>query len=297
MSFSVHDLLCLAPGYPQQAADLPDGAFPKREFRSPTSVGIVQLVGLLRKEEHVKARHRINDLVANDRVGEILVFVDSPGGSAAGVHDLHLAIARAATKKKVTAYVEDLAASAAYYAIAGASEIVMNSTGAAGSVGTYQIIVDVSRKLAKEGIDVLILRSGKHKGAGQYGAKITADQIEQLQSIVDERARTFIAAVARGRSMAVDRVADLADGSVLIGTAAVAAGLVDRIATIEDVLEETLSRNHHLLFASLTGYEAERKYQELVAERVAGGDTESWARHLVAEAHPQLARNVLSSMS
>lgn len=258
-------------------------------MRTGQQVGFVRLIGILTKAELVDARQQVNRLAEDPGVGEILVLVDSPGGTVAGTHDLYLAISRATELKKVTGYIEDIATSGAIYAIAGASEIIINPTGITGSIGVYVVLVDASKQFERDGIEVIVIRSGTGKGAGVSGAKISPEQLEQLQERVNEQARHFVAAIARGRKMSTKKALALADGRTFIGSQAVAAGLVDRVAILEDVVAAIGERTAGLEFAHLAGHDARFKFNELVAARVAAGDTESWARHVVAQEHRQLA--------
>ena len=68
------------------------------------------------------------------------------------------------------------------------------------------------------------------------------EAVAPLQALVDAQHRLFVGAVAKGRGMRVDRVNDLADGRVFVGAAAKAAGLVDRIGTLEEVLAQAAAR-------------------------------------------------------
>lgn len=258
------DLLAIAPAHVEAMRTIGSGERLARGIQTANAVGLVELTGPLDKSALVVARDQVNSLAQNPRVAEILILVDSPGGSVAGTHDLFLAISRAAAKKRVTAIAEDLAASAALYAIAGASEIVVNATGLVGSIGVFAVLVDASRLLQKAGIDVLVIRSGIHKGVGQWGAKLSPEHVQQIQSLVDAQASHFLAAVAKGRGLKLARVKDLADGRVLVGQQAVAAGLVDRIATLDEVLSEAATRQRHRQYEDLDPFRATAKFNELV---------------------------------
>lgn len=258
------ELLALAPGHIDAMRALATSPRPeKRRLGQASVIGVVQLLGPLDKPELVRAREEVNKFAGDDRVGEIVIIADSPGGTIAGTHDLHLAIANAAKQKRVTAVAEDLCASGAYYAICGASEIVVNTTGIVGSIGVYQVLTDASQLISKNGIEVIVVRAGKYKGTGVFGAKISAEQLEHVQSLVDAQAGHFIAAVARGRKLPAARVRDLADGRILVGQQAIAAGLVDRIATVEDVLEEAESRLQKFMYAQLEGAAAVAKFDAI----------------------------------
>jgi signal peptide peptidase SppA len=279
-------LLAIAPGYAKSEAAAWNVFAPRREPPAEQRIGLVQLRGELDKPYLVEARNRVNQLAADNSVGEILIFVDSPGGTVAGTHDLYLAIARAAERKRVTAVCEDLVASAAYYAIAGATEICLNPGGVCGSIGVYMVVLDASKLFERMGVDVIVIRSGPHKGARIEGAKITGEQLEMWQGFVDAQHRLFVAAVAKGRRMKVDRVNDVADGRVLVGEQAVAAGLVDRIATFDDVLAAAQLRTLHLV----RGRDAVAAFDQLVAAecKTRGYVSPTWTR-VVEERYPELA--------
>jgi len=65
----------------------------------------------------------------------IVLAVDSPGGEVAGANELAQLDRDAAEQKPVVAFVGGLAASAAYWLIAGATEIVASETAILGSIG------------------------------------------------------------------------------------------------------------------------------------------------------------------
>lgn len=285
-------IMAIAPAYAsREGRSLVPAPMP-RTSEGATTFGVVEITGVLYKPKLVALREQVIRLATNPRVGEILLLVDSPGGTVAGTHDLYAAISRAAKVKRVTAFVEDHALSGAMYAIAGASEIVMNHTGHAGSIGVYTVLADASRYFEKLGVDIIVVRAGAHKGAGEYGAKITGEQIAQVQAVIDELGRHFVAAVAKGRWMSVERVNDLADGRVLVGNQAKAAGLVDRLAHWEDIVDEVAQRTEYISYAS-----AFAKFNKLVAAEaeeirsrgIEGRNVESVARAEVRERHPKVA--------
>lgn len=228
-------------------------------------VGVVQIVGPTDKILDLQVRDEVNALAAHESVGEILVYIDSPGGTVQGAHDLYESIRRASAVKRVTAFAEDTCASAAYEAACGATEIVCNPTCAVGSIGTYVVMADASRMFEKMGVDIIVVRSGPNKGTGIQGAKITAEEVAQVQQYVDSINRHFLAAVAKGRRMSIERVRDVADGRVFVGAEAVAAGLADRVAMFEDVLGEIAERNAPKPALS-PAVQAQADYAKLVAE-------------------------------
>lgn len=179
----------------------------------------------------------LNKVAADDEVGTIVLDIDSPGGSVEGVPELASKIAKLATKKPVIAHVNALAASAAYWLASQASEIVATPSGMAGSIGVYLLLVDQSEALAKEGITVNAISAGDNKLEGAPWAPLSDESRAHFQSQVNDVYGQFLAAVAKGRKVSVATVRDeFGQGRVYHAKDALARGMVDRIATLEDML-------------------------------------------------------------
>jgi signal peptide peptidase SppA len=211
---------------------------------SENSVAVLELVGPLVKGDAWcgtstgEIRGRLRRAVEDPAVKAILLHVDSPGGMAAGTGDLADEVAAAARVKPVVGYIEDLCASAAYWIASQATRLFANPTAIVGSIGTYGVAVDSSRAAAGMGVVVHIIRAGEFKGAGEPGTEITAEQLAEFQQVVDAVNSHFLAAVARGRRMSPATVEAIADGRVLVGDQAEAAGLIDGIQTLEEVVTQ-----------------------------------------------------------
>ena len=86
------------------------------------NVALIELNGPLMKYSSslsggtstVAVRRQIRNAVEDEQVASILMVVDSPGGTVAGTFDLVDEVAKAAKRKPLWAYIEDLGASAAY---------------------------------------------------------------------------------------------------------------------------------------------------------------------------------------
>lgn len=183
----------------------------------------------------------IREAVADSAVDEIALFIDSPGGQYAGTGDLAEVVFRARGQKRITAYLSDLGASAAYWVAAQADRVYANPEALVGSIGTYSVVADWSAFFEKEGIKVHLIRSGEFKGAGAFGTQITDAQLAEFQRIVDSINREFLKGVGRGRGLPMGRVRELADGRVHIAADAKGLGLIDGVRRFEDLLAE-LSR-------------------------------------------------------
>jgi len=176
-------------------------------------------------------RQMVGAAVADPTAKRIELQIESPGGQTSGCQETAEAIAAAATEKPVTAVVEDLAASAAYWLASQATEISANPNAFIGSIGVYTVVADYSEMAKREGITVHVIRSGEHKGLGVPGAPISVAQIAALQENVDRIADHFIAAVATGRALAPDEARALATGRLWEATAARELKLIDAVTS------------------------------------------------------------------
>lgn len=182
---------------------------------------------------------RMLALAARDPdVSEIVLLIDSPGGSASGTDDAAQAVATAAKIKPVVAYCEDMCCSAAYWIASQASRIVANPTAMVGSIGTLLVVYDYSRMAANEGIEPIVFGTGAYKGAGVPGTVITPEQRAHFQRIVDDLNSHFLAAVQSGRGLTDEQISAVSTADVWIGQAAVDRGLVDEIASLDTVLAD-----------------------------------------------------------
>ena len=167
--------------------------------------------------------------VADDAVGQIVLEIDSPGGLVSGVLETGQMIRQAAAAKPVTAKITSLAASAAYWLAAQASQITAGETDEIGSIGVYTVYLDSSAAAAAEGLRVIVIRSAPQKGMGIAGAGISDEQIAAVQQTIDELAEIFVREVAAGRKQENKTVSAWADARVHLAPTALVMGLIDEI--------------------------------------------------------------------
>jgi len=179
----------------------------------------------------------LRQALADDSVSQILIDIDSPGGSVYGVSELADEILAARGRKPVCAIANSLAASAAYWIGCSASELYVTPGGEVGSIGVWQAHFDYSQAFAAEGIQPTLISAGKYKVEGNPYAPLDEEAQGFMQSRVDDYYGSFTKAVARGRGVPIGQVRDgMGQGRVLGADAAQAQGMVDGIATFEEVV-------------------------------------------------------------
>lgn len=178
----------------------------------------------------VATRRAISQAADDPKVDGIFLRIESPGGSAAGTAELGDAIHAASQQKPVVAYIEDIGASAAYWAASQAGHVFANRSAEVGSIGVFTVVADQSEQAADMGIKVHVIRAGEFKGAGTPGTEITEAQLAELQQRIDTTFDQFVEAVDRGRaSLTQEQVRELADGRVHSAPVAVNRGLIDGV--------------------------------------------------------------------
>ncbi|KVK77961.1 S49 family peptidase [Burkholderia sp. MSMB1498] len=185
----------------------------------------------------------LRSALADDSVDAILIDVDSPGGSVYGVQELADEIYQARGQKSVVAVANSLAASAAYWLGSAASEFYVTPGGEVGSIGVWSAHEDWSKALADAGVTTTLISAGTYKTEGNPYGPLSADAQAFMQSRVDDYYGAFTKAVARNRGVPVATVRDgMGQGRVLGAQAAKDAGMVDDIATFDDVIRR-MSKN------------------------------------------------------
>ena len=184
-----------------------------------------------------EATQQLREAVAASTVGTIVLDWDSPGGSVAGATEFAREVLKARTVKPVVSVANFQMASAAYWCGACATEIVAAPSAMVGSIGVYTIHEDLSKALDALGVKVTYISAGKFKVDGNETEPLSDSARARLSAIVDAAYSRFVGDVAIGRGKSVDTiVTGYGQGAVFTADEALAAGMVDRIATLDDTI-------------------------------------------------------------
>lgn len=181
----------------------------------------------------------VADAQDNKEVGALLLDLDSPGGEVSGCFAFARKLSTMGARnggKPIIAFANEMACSAAY-AIASACNAVMTTpTGQVGSIGVWTMMVDMTKGLSKNGIEVTMIRAGERKARGgpyEHADKATVDK---LQGWVDETWGMFADHVAATRPISRQAVMAL-EGDWFTGNDALGLGLVDAVDTPEAIFD------------------------------------------------------------
>ena len=180
----------------------------------------------------------LTQAINDPAVGAVLIDIDGPGGSVYGVAELAAQILDARNVKPVVGYVNSLAASAHYWIASACSELYCTAGGEVGSIGVWQAHQYVGKAMAEAGIEVTLISAGKFKTEGNPWQPLGDEAAAHMQSRVDDYYASFTKGVAKGRGASLASVRDdMGQGRVLGADAALAAGMIDGIDTMDGVIK------------------------------------------------------------
>jgi len=185
-------------------------------------------------------RSELRAATADAAVSRIALLIDSPGGAVSGIDATAAAILTAAQRKPVTAYVQGMAASAAYWLASQADEIVASPLAEIGSIGVVSAHVDVSKAMESYGIKVTLLHSGARKIDGNPYEPLPDDVRAEWLKSLDALRLQFAAAVADGRGIKAEQ-ALATEAATYLAEEAQGLGLIDRIGFLDDELNPAQS--------------------------------------------------------
>lgn len=182
------------------------------------------------------------DAACETNAKRIILSIDSPGGQVSGMIETARAIQAKAKSagKRLIAYVDGSACSAAYALACAADEIVVPATGLVGSIGVIHTRVDLSEADKAVGVKVALVTSGARKSDGHPNAPITDSELAATQALVDSLAQVFFELVAERRKKTIAEIAALEAG-VFDGRKAAQIGLADRVQSFDELLASLAS--------------------------------------------------------
>ena len=173
--------------------------------------------------------------VARPETDEAVIRIESSGGTVTGYGLAAAEILRLRERKiRVTASVDQVAASGGYMMASAADRIVAAPFAVVGSIGVVAPIPNLHRLLKKNEIDFEEMTAGEFKRSVSVLGEITPAGREHFKGKLEDTHGAFKAHVAHCRPN-VD-IARVANGDIWLASEALALGLVDEIATGDDYL-------------------------------------------------------------
>ena len=190
--------------------------------KKPGQIGGDSTAELLRKARY------------DDTVKSVVLYVDSPGGSAFASEIIRQEVENLqAVGKPVVAVMSTYAASGGYWISAGADKILAAPSTITGSIGIFGMFLTFENTLDYLGVHTDGVGTTEFAGMGitkTLNPKVAAIMQRGIEHGYDQ----FISLVADKRDMSKEQVDQIAQGRVWIGATALELGLVDELGYLED---------------------------------------------------------------
>lgn len=176
--------------------------------------------------------------VQDSSVTGIILDVSSPGGMVYGAQELAQKIFEARGAKPIVSVANPLMASGAYWLAAAADRVIVTPSGDVGSVGVIVEHIDLSKRYEQEGVTVSTIKASgsPYKAEFSDASPLTEEARQNLQSRADNIHSRFVADLARFRGVSVEHVNErFGKGRVVDSRAALNAGMVDRVGTLQEI--------------------------------------------------------------
>ena len=184
-------------------------------------------------------QEQLDKAALDDRVGGILLLIDSPGGTVTASDIIYHEVKRFKQRHSVPvhAFMLGTGASGAYMIALASDKILAMPTTVTGSIGVIMLDLNLSGLMKKVGVSDTSIKSGEFKDIGSPFRRPTEADEKILQAIVDDQYERFCKIVSENRpGLDVAKNATLVDGRIFTGGQALKAGLVDELAYLPEVI-------------------------------------------------------------
>ncbi|PCF97277.1 signal peptide peptidase SppA [Vreelandella nigrificans] len=203
-------------------------------------LGLVEVHGVIASDAPANAERIIRGLNrawSSDNAAAVVLHIDSPGGSPVQSQRIYAEIMRLREQgnKPIYAVIEDIGASGAYYIASAADEIMASPASLVGSIGVIYAGFGFQEAINKLGVERRVVTAGENKAFLDPFQPLDENVEEFWQSVLNQTHTQFINDVRAGRG---DRLADSPEvfsGLVWSGEQALALGLVDELASLEQL--------------------------------------------------------------
>ncbi|MEN0067565.1 MAG: S49 family peptidase, partial [Myxococcota bacterium] len=220
-------------------------------FGGPTTqVAVVHLQGPIVVENQARgAAIAARDVVPmlrglrkDDRVGAVVLHVNSGGGSALASDLMWREVDELARTKPVVAAFEDTAASGGYYLAAPAAEILVRPGTLTGSIGVFGGKVVAAGGLSKLGIHTREILAAPNANLFSAGRGFTPAQRVRFKESLERTYAGFVKRVADGRGRPEDEIEPFCRGRVWTGRAALGHHLADQVGNVRTAVKRARDR-------------------------------------------------------
>lgn len=177
----------------------------------------------------------LNEARDNEDIKAILIDIESGGGEPVPSEEIAMGIVQSG--KPSVAWIRQVGASGAYWIASAAGTIVASANSDVGSIGITMSYLDNVTQNEQEGRAFNSLSVGKYKDAGNPDRPLTEEEVDLFRRDLAIIHENFIKTVSINRSLPIEQVTAIADGSSMLGGMAKEKGLIDIIGGQKEAYE------------------------------------------------------------
>jgi protease-4 len=223
-------------------------AMPKQHESSITTehTALVEVQGVIASDSEANADTvvtGIREAFDNELAQGLILRLNTPGGSpvqAGLINDEILRLKQTRPDFPVYAVIQDICASGGYYIAAAADEIYADKASIVGSIGVRMDSFGFEKAIDKLGVERRLLTAGEHKGFLDPFLPAQEEDIQHVQSMLDNIHQQFIDVVKQGRGDKLANDPKLFSGLIWSGEQALPLGLIDGLASTSKVARDII---------------------------------------------------------
>jgi len=176
----------------------------------------------------------VEDIKKEKPYKALLVDISSPGGSPTASQEFAAYLKDLNKTMPVTMYVNDMAASGAYYIASAIKPIYANKNAIVGSIGVIMPHYNVSELAQKLGVKEDTITAGKFKQPFSLLKEMTKENKQYIENaLLKPTYRNFVEDVAANRGIPKEKIKKFAEGKIYIASMPEIQGiLVDKITNL-----------------------------------------------------------------
>lgn len=233
----------------------------KEESNNAPVIAVVPLEGPISNGDNsikfsiseLSVREKLRKIENNKKVKAVILRINSPGGDALEAEKIYKLIKRFNKKTSIPIYasLSDVAASGGYYIATSANKIFANNATITGSIGVVSLIPKFDKTLSKFGINKDVIEKGKFTGIYEPTYALTNEDRNHIIDTLNDVYIEFKHRVSQARNISSEDLEPIAGGRVWLGDEAKSIGLVDDIASLNEVIDivakETNLKNYNVI--------------------------------------------------
>ncbi|MEO1287690.1 MAG: signal peptide peptidase SppA [Chloroflexota bacterium] len=179
---------------------------------------------------------QVRNLMNDERCVAMVLYVDSPGGSATASEAMASALDEFSKKKPIVVYMGSVAASGGYYIATPADYIMAQAGTITGSIGVLNLKLINNDLLKKLKFNPFYYQRGDNADIFSSKSGFSDEQRAKMREGIEYIYDIFIERVANARKMKTEAVNEISEGRVWTGQQALENGLVDELGGLYEAI-------------------------------------------------------------